>query len=738
MPPDTSLDRRDFLRAGGLLLGFVLGRPDAEAAGPTDFHPNAWLRIAHSGDVTVLIEKSDVGQGIWTTIAMLVAEELEADWRKIRVEQAPPDPKVYSHMSTGGSGGTIESYDDLRRAGAQAREMLLAAAAQTWSVAPAACKASAGQVTHTPTGRRLAYGDLAAKAAALPAPKLGEVQLKAPSEFRVIGASTPRHDIPSKVNGTAKFGIDVKVPGMLYAVVARCPTFGGKAVSFKADAAKAVAGVRAVVEIEPIGRPTNTSGGIAVVADNLWAAMKGRTALAPVWDRGPGGSESSESYRALAQTQLHGPATFVAREQGDVAAAEAGAARLIDVTYEQPFQPHAPMEPMNCVADARPDRIEIWTGTQWPLNLQSLLERISGLPAGSVVVHNQSSGGSFGRRGHWDYPAEAWQISKAVGKPVKLIWTREDDMEHDFFRPLSYHRMVAALDGRNTPTSWSHRVVSTSIREIFDSPEALKNPRQVARQELGCASEVGYTLPNMRVDYAPLKSVVPRCWWRSVESSFNCFAIECFVDELAVAAGKDPYTFRMELLPGDVTVPNPMWPDGPLSTKRYRAVLKAAAEKSDWGKPLPKGWGRGIAAYGGFGSYIAWVAEVSAEPDGGIRVRKVTGAVDCGRAVNPDGVKAMMEGACNFGLAATLTGEITIAEGAAVQTNFDGYRTLRMPDSPPVIDVHIIESGLRVGGMGEPGVPPIMPAVANAVFAATGKRVRRLPLLTAQGKLREA
>jgi isoquinoline 1-oxidoreductase beta subunit len=728
---DQTVGRRDFLKTGGLLLGFVLGRPAQGAAG---FNPNAWLRIDTDGLVTVLIEKSDLGQGIFTTLAMLVAEELEADWAKVRVEQAPAIPGVYSNMSTGGSGSTEGCWQSLRQAGAQAREMLIAAAAHTWGVSKTGCRAEKGAVVHMATGRRAMYGELAQTAASLPELNIAAVALKDPSEFKVIGTSIPRLDVPPKVDGSAVYGMDLKVPDMLYAVIARCPTFGGRAARYDKAAALSTPGVRQVLEIEPLPKPTNTEGGIVVVADNTWAAIQGRKALNVTWDRGANSAESSESLRKLAGQQMRGAATFVAREEGDVGSAVERAAKLVEAVYEQPFQPHTPMEPMNCVADVRSDRIEIWTGTQWPLSIQDKLAELSGLPKASITVHNQWSGGSFGRRGQWDYPAEAWQISKAVARPIKLVWTREDDMQHDFFRQLSFHRMTGALDAQNRPLSWSHRVVSTSIREVFDSAAVLEDPRRVARQELGGAGEMPYTIPHVRVDFAPLRSSVPRAWWRSVESSYNAFAVECFIDEMAVAAGKDPFQFRMDFLAEDAAVVNPMW-SGAVSTKRLRGVLQVAAEKSDWGKPLPQGWGRGIAGYAGFGSYVAYVAVVSAESNGGIRVRKVTGAVDCGRAVNPDGVRAMIEGAANFGLAATLTGEITIASGAVEQSNFDTYRTLRMPDAPP-IEVHIVESRLEVGGMGEPGVPPIMPAVANAIFAATGKRVRRLPVLTADRRLR--
>jgi len=706
------MERRDFLKTGaGLIVGFTLGNRPAAAA---IWQPNAWLRIDPSGHITVLIEKSDVGQGIWTGIAKLVAEELDAPWDSVRVEQAPADPKVYHNMSTGGSGGIEGSWDSLRRAGAQAREMLIAAAANRWNVAPTECRAVQGAIAHTAGNRRLGYGELADDAAKLTPPDPAKVSLKSAGEYRLIGKPAPRKDVAAKVNGSARYGIDTRVPGMLYAVVARCPTFGGKPARYDAAAAKAVGGVIAVVEIEPIPRPMNAAGGVAVVATNSWAAIQGRKALNVVWDRGPNAAESTATLHEAAARQLAGPPTVVVVDQG-AAAAIAGAAKAIDAVYELPFQAHASMEPMNATVDARADRIECWTGTQWPLRIQSVLAGLSGIAPENIVVHNTWSGGSFGRRGQWDYPAEAWQISKAAGKPVKLLWTREDDMQHDFYRPLSFHKMSGALDANGAPVAWQHRIVSTAIRETFDSPEALRDPKNVARQELEGA-EIPYDVGKLTVDFAPLTSAVPRAWWRSVATSFNAFAVECFVDELAAAANKDPYQFRMDLLRrADV--------------QRQRGVLRLAAEQAGWGKPLPAGWGRGIAAFFSFGTYVAYVATVSGAPGKDLRVRNIVAAVECGTVIDPDSVRMMIEGAANFGLGAALTGQITIANGAVEQTNFDGYRPLRMADAPS-IDVHIVDSSEAPGGMGEPGVPPIAPAVANAIFAATGTRVRKLPLVT--------
>jgi isoquinoline 1-oxidoreductase beta subunit len=718
--------RRDFFRTGaGLALGFVYGRSDASAAAP--LKPNAWLRILPDSSVNILIEKTDIGQGIWTGIAMLVAEELETDWETIRLEAAPVDRNVYKDMVTGGSGGMIDSWDNLRRAGAQGREILVAAAAITWHVFPAECRAEHGTVVHPATGRRLSYGALVESASTLPVPDPKSVPLKQPHEYHILGTSVPRKDIPLKTDGSAVFGIDIRVPDMLYAVVARCPTFGGKSASYDATAAKAIPGVRQVFEIEPLPRVENTAGGVAVVADSTWTAIQGRKALNVRWDLGPNAAESSESLRRQAQAQLEVPPTYISLERGSPVTVLANAQKIIRATYELPFQPHATMEPMNCTVDARADRMEVWTGTQCPLVIQDRLAKIAKLPVSAVTIHNCWSGGGFGRRFQYDYPAEAWQISKQAGQPVKLTWTREDDFEHDFYRPLSFHGMAAALDARGQLAVWSHRIVSTSIRQVFDSAESLKSPQRVARQELG-ATSIPYAVPNMRVDFAPLTSCVPRAWWRSVSESFNVFAVECFIDEIAEAAGQDPLQFRLDHLRFAERDPNLTWHERPSLIPRFRKVLEVAADRGGWGKPLPAGAGRGVAGCYSCNSLVAYVATVASESDGSIRVRRIDAAVDCGFAVNPDSVKAMIEGGANFGLAATLGGEITIAKGAVQQNNFDTYRTLRMPEAPD-ISIEIINSHEELGGLGEAGVPPIAPAVANAIFAATGKRIRKLPIM---------
>jgi isoquinoline 1-oxidoreductase beta subunit len=741
MTTQLEIDRREFLKTTAkgsvaLILGFYLpvrgsGQdiPDSRV-----FRPNAWIRITPDNQITVLTEIPEMGQGPRTVDTMMLADELEADWSTIRVEQAPVIPEIYQNLSTGGSGGTGSAWDYIRKVGAQAREMLLTAAAQKWGVEKKDCRAENNTVVHGPSERRLSYGELVETAAKLLAPKAESIPLKPPSAFRFIGKPVPRVDLPSKVGGSAMFGIDVRVPGMLFAVVARCPHFGGKLQSFDASAVKAVPGVRAVFPIAPLGllpkleRNINTAGGVAVVADSTWSAMQGRRTLKISWDKGPNGPETTEALSKQLKAQAAAPPSFVAVNQGDALKALQENAKKVDAFYELPFQAHATMEPMNTTMHVREDGIEVWSPTQIGAGLREEIALLSGLPAKQVTVHMTLCGGSFGRRYQWDFPAEAWQVAQEMKQPVQLLWTREDDMQHDFYRQYSYHRLSGGLDARNNVVAWSHRVVSTPIRPVFEAPEKLKDPKHVASQELGGADVLPYAASNVRLDYAPVHSAVPRAWWRSVEHSFNAFATECFVDELAHAAGRDPYEFRMNLLREDRKLPWVMWPDDPpLETRRFRAVLQMAAEKSGWGRALPAGQGRGIACCCSFGSYLAHVAEVSVEKDGTVHVLRIVSAVDCGTAVNPDGVKAMTEGAVNYALTPVLNGEITIKDGAVEQGNFDAYQVLRMSDAPD-IEVHIVPSNGDPGGMGETGVPPLAPAVANAVFVATGKRIRRLPI----------
>ena len=741
----TAIKRRDFLKAGAtsgaaLVLGFYLpGRTRSQpqvspSAGNEVFKPNAWIRITAENQITLLVEMPEMGQGPRTADTMILAEELEADWSTIRVEQAPVVPQIYQHLSTGGSGGVGTAWGYMRRAGAQAREILLAAAAQQWGVAKRECRAENSRVFHTSTGRQFTYGQLVETASKLPVVNVGGIRLKQPKDFRLIGKPLPRVDVPSKVDGSAQFGIDVRVPGMLFAVIARCPHFGGKLISFDATTARAVPGVCAVFPVPPVEfipkiiRNVNSAAGVAVVAESTWSAIEGRKALKIFWNKGPRADESTESLRKLMPEQALAPPSFIAVNRGNAGKELGESARTVEATYELPFQAHATMEPMNTTVHVRDNSIEVWSPTQIGAILQEEIALLSGLSTDKVTTHMTLCGGSFGRRYQWDYIAEAWQIGKEVKRPVQLIWTREDDIQHDFYRQYSYHRMMGALDAAGKPVAWSHRVVSTPIRAVFDSPESLKDPKHMAAQELGGADVLPYAIPNFRLDYAPVHSAVPRAWWRSVESSFTAFAMECFIDELAHAAGHDPYEFRIGLLQERRRLNAVMWPDNPpLDTSKFRSVLELAAEKSGWGRPLPSGQGRGIACHYSFGTYIAHVAEVTVAKDGTVRVNRIVSAVNCGTAVNPDGVRAMAEGAVNYALTPVLSGEITIKDGAVEQSNFNDYQVLRITDAPEV-EVHIVPSNEDPKGMGEPGVPPLAPAVANAVCAATGVRVRRLPI----------
>ncbi len=740
--------RREFLKANAglaLVLGFHLpaARSEQIAQAPV-FKPNAWLRIASDDRITVVVEIPELGQGARTVDTIMLADELDADWDKIQVEQADVLPAVYRHLATGGSGGTASAWETMRQAGAQAREMLILAAAGQWGVDKAECRTERGTVVHIPTGRRFRYGQLVGIASKLPPIPAGSVPLKPAKDFTFIGKPALRVDVPSKVDGSATFGIDVRPPGMLFAVIERCPHFGGALESFDATAARAVPGVRAVFGVPPIGFlprgnvNIRAAGGVAVVADSTWSAMQGRAALKVSWSKGEGGDESTGSLRKQVEEAAAKPPAFVAVNRGDAPGTLERSAKKIEAFYELPFQAHATMEPMNTTVHVRDDGIEVWTPTQIGAIVQDELAQLAGIPAERVTVHMTLCGGSFGRRYQWDYAAQAWQVAREMKQPVQLLWTREDDMRHDFYRQYSYHRMSAVLDDGGGLLAWSHRAVPTPIRPVFDSPAVLKDPKRVASQELTGADMLPYAAPNVRLDYVPVQSAVPRAWWRSVGNSFNAFALECFIDEIAHAARRDPYDFRIELLREDRSLPGVMWPDDPpLKTRRFRTTLQAAAERSGWGRPLPAGHGRGIACYYSFGSYVAYVAEVTVDKGGAVRVRRIVAAVDCGTAVNPDGVRAMIEGAVNFALTPVLCREITIKDAAVEQSNFHDYPVLRIPDAPDV-EVHIVPSSDKPGGMGETGVPPLAPAVANAVFAATGKRVRRLPIdpkLLAAGSL---
>lgn len=722
MKQERALSRRSFLKTGAaggavLLIGFDFTGAAQVVAGDTRGPFSAWVRVASDGTVTLLIPKAEMGQGVMTGLAMLLAEELDVEWADVRVEQAPTDPNIYRH-GTGSSSSTRTSWLPLRQAAAAARGLLVQAAARRWKEDPLRCRTEAGSVIG-PTSQRARYADLVEGAALLPVPDLTKVPLKEPSQFQIIGRPIPRVDVPSKVDGSARFGIDVRLPGMLRAVVARCPALGGRVKRFDAAKAKAVAGVRHVVEIPSVVRDVFSCGGVAVVADNTWAALQGRQALVLEWEEGEG--ESSQGLSKQFELLL-AAAGSVVRNDGDAAGALAGAAHRVEARYELPFVAHATMEPMNATVHVRRGGTEAWVPTQDAAFTREILARILGQPPEAVIVHTTLLGGGFGRRAATDFVVEAAQISRLVGAPVQVVWTREDDIQHDFYRPASMHLLSASLDARGRPTAWFHRMASTSIAAFLDPPETAKP----AESEIGGAVDLPYAIPSIRMEYSPAPSHVPVSWWRSVENSVNAFVTECFLDELAGAAGIDPLTFRLQLLAEPRQVRQP--PDSPaiLETTRLRAVLERAALRAGWGTPVKPGHGHGLACHFSYRTYVAQVAEVSVA-HGAVRVHRVHLVVDCGRVVNPDVVRAQMEGGVVFGLSAALKGAITIENGRVQQSNFHDFEVLRLPEAPE-IDVEILASDAPPTGVGEPGLPPIAPAVANAVFAATGKRVRRLPI----------
>ncbi len=732
MSTNAVLDRRAFLKtgavaAGGLLLGFRLsGAIAQESAAQQEKRPvnpfDAWIHITPENQVTLILEKSEMGQGIMTAVPMILAEELCLDWSKVRIQQAPTNPTIYNH-GTGGSGSVAGCWLPMRQAGAAAREMLITAAAQRWNVNRDTCVAKDGGILHGARKNFLTYGELANDAAKLPIPDFKTVPLKNSSEFTIVGHDTRRYEGKAKIDGTAKFGLDSRVPGMSYCVIARCPTFGGKLKSFDATKAKAVPGVHEVFAIEPVGTSSFTAGGVAVLAENSWAATQGRNALQITWDEGPNAGESSETLRAQF-LQNGAKAGKVVRNDGDADAALVSAAKKVDSTYEFPFAAHACMEPMNCTVHIRKDGAEAWVPTQAPQWAQDIITKESGLPRESVIVHTTLMGGGFGRRYMGDFVMEATQVAKISGKPVMVLWTREDDMQHDFYRPSSYHRFLGAVDAKGNLAAWKHFQTSTSI----DAMWSAKGGETPENSEFGTATFIPYQTPNYRVEYTLAKSGVPRAWWRSVEHSTSGFVVECFVDELATAAGIDPLEFRLKAIGDDRKIPdfgNPK--EGkPLDTARLKGVLKLVSQKAAWGSPLPEGVYRGIAGYFSFESYTACVAEVRVV-NREVKVQRLVYAVDCGRVVNPEGVKAQVEGAAIYGLSAALHDAITIRAGRVEQANFNDYEMPRIADAPKT-EVHLVTSTAEPTGIGEPGLPVVAASVCNAIFAATGKRVRRLPI----------
>ena len=726
------VNRRDFLKktaAGGaaLVVGLhwtpgALAKQgeDQEKKTPNPF--DAWVRITPDNRVTLVLGKSEMGQGVYTSLPMILAEELYLDWKQVRVEQAPTDPKIYDH-GTGGSGSVSGSWLPLRQAGAAAREMLVSAAAKRWNVSTDTCKAAHGGVLHGARKQFLTYGELVEDALKLPIPNFNTVALKNSDDFTIVGTSTHRFEGRAKSTGAAKFGIDSRVPGMLYAVVERCPVFGGKLKSFDAAKAKAVPGVREVLAIDPVGQGAFTAGGVAVLADNSWAAIEGRKALTVSWDEGPAASESSDSLGRQFLENAAKPGKVV-RNDGDADAALGQAGKKIEAIYEFPFAAHATMEPMNATVAIGRDGAEAWVPTQAPQWAQEVIAGVAKLPKEKVIVHTTLMGGGFGRRYQADFVMEAAQVAKASGKPVMVLWTREDDMRHGFYRPASYHHFFGALDEKGGLAAWKHFQTSTSIEAVWSG----KGEEGAEKSEFATAAFIPYLTPNYRVEYTLAKSSVPRAWWRSVEHSTSGFVVESFVDELAHAAGADPLEFRLRLIGEDRKIPDFTNPkEGkPLDTARLKGVLRLAGEKAGWGQPLPKGVARGIAGYYSFESYTAAVVEASVK-DAAVKVHRLVYAVDCGRPINPDGVRAQVESAAIYALSATLHDAITIDRGRVVQSNFNDYQMPRINETPKT-EVHVLMSKEEPTGIGEPGLPVVAPALCNALFALTGKRIRRLPV----------
>jgi isoquinoline 1-oxidoreductase subunit beta len=712
-PATPSVGRRSFLKtsaaAGAALVVEFRFLPRGVAAAPADFAPNAFLRIAPDNTVTVVAKHIEMGQGSHTGLATIVAEELDADWAQVRVEAAPSDPTRYNNLlwgpvqGTGGSSSMANSWMQLRKAGATARAMLRSAAAQKWSVPAESLTVDKGVVSHAATGQKATFGELASAAAGLTAP--AEVPLKDPKDWKLIGKAAPRVDSQAKTDGSARFTLDVHLPDMLTAVIARPPLFGATVKSVDKTAALKVKGVTDVVEVP---------AGVAVLATGFWAARKGREALKIEWDETKaehrGTAELFTEYRALADKP-----GLKARSDGDAGGALGSAAKTFEASYEFPYLAHAPMEPLDCVVKLTGDRCEMWAGSQIPTLDQGAIAQVLGIPPDKVAINTLLAGGSFGRRATpvADVASEAASVAKAISgrAPVKLMWTREDDIRGGRYRPLFVHRFRAGLDAAGHIVAWEHRVVGQSF--LKGTPFAALIKDGIDATSVEGASTLPYAIPNLTVELHSPDVGVPTLWWRSVGSSHTAFSTETFLDELAKAAGRDPFELRKELLS---------------KHPRHRGVLELAAAKAGWGTPLPAGRARGIAVHESFGSFVANVVEVTLRTDGMPKVERVVCAVDCGIAINPDVVRAQMEGGIGFGLGAALFGEITLDKGAVVQSNFHDYRSLRI-DEMPVVEVHIVPSTEAPSGVGEPGVPCIAPAVANAMFELTGKRIYRLPFV---------
>lgn len=694
--------RREFIKiigmsGGALTLAAFVPVTDvfAKRGEPKNFSPSVYLKIDNNGIVTIIVHRSEMGQGVRTSLPMLVAEELEVDWKKIVIEQAEGDKK-YGNQVTGGSTSIRTSWEPLRVAGATAREMLIAAAATKWNVKTSDCKAENGFVINKINKKKFGYGDLVDDASKLPIPQ--NVKLKDPKDYKIIGKRIHRLDTPDKIYGKAKYGIDVVIPGMFYAAVSRSPSFGAKVKSFDSSKTKSINGITDIKEI---------STGVVVIADSTWRAFKGKDALSVVWDPGPNANLDTESIRNILKEKLSIDGELV-ESKGDPDSSSGEGEKKLEAVYEVPFEAHVPMEPMNCVAKVENNKAEIWAPTQSPQEARTFVAQRLGLDEKDVTVYVTLMGGGFGRRTNADFAVEAAEISKAINKPVKVTWTREDDIKHDLYRPVSMNHLKGIVNKEGKLFSFSHHVIAPSIWGQFSG----KKLEPKGYDTLGGALETDYQIPNYKITGSIIETPIPIWYWRSVYHSQNPFAAECFIDELALSANKDPYEFRKEMLPAD---------------SRLRKVLDVAAEKSGWGKKLPKGKGMGIATFSGYDSFCAQVAEVTVNENNEIKVDKYVCAIDCGIAVNPDIIEQQVEGAIAFALSAALKEEITIRNGGVVESNFDDFPILTYSEMP-IVETHVVQNTYRVGGVGEVAIGPCAPALGNAIFAAAGKRIRRLPI----------
>jgi len=698
----ASRSRRDFLIAGaaagaGLVIGFYLPHKSSKGA----FEPNAYLRIAPDGKVTVVVARSEMGQGVWTSLPMILAEELEADWKQITIEQAGAST-LYGDQSTGGSASVRTTWDPMRKAGAAAREMLISAAALEWGVARSACKAENSAIVHAESGRRLSYGQLANRAATLPVPT--DPPLKQAKDYKIVGKPLSRLDTADKANGSAIFGIDFRVPNMKYAVLARSPVIGGKVAGFDDKESRKISGVSYVGKV--------SDSAIAVVADSAWGAMEGRRVLNVSWDEGPNKDLNSAAIFESLKKSASGKAVPL-YTAGDISKISG---RRIEAAYQLPFMAHAPMEPGNCVAEFRGSSCEIWAPTQVPQDVRDSVAQAVGLDPDQVMVNITLLGGGFGRRLEHDYAVEAALVSKAAKAPIKVIWTREDDMRFSTYRPASYHHLSAVLDGQGWPVLFSHRIVmpGINVQKGFPAVDGIDS-------EVKDEASFVYAFPNALVDYVMTDTPVPLGWMRSVNALQAGFASESFLDEIAVAGGKNPLELRLRLLAKDENLNG--WQTG-----RMRATLQMAADKAGWGKPLPAGHHQGIACFASFNTYAAEVVEISME-SGRPRVHRVVAAIDCGQVINPRILEQQIEGGVIYALTNALRAQITIDKGRVVQGNFDQYEPIRMNEAPKV-EAYYVESTEAPTGAGEPPVPPLAPALCNAIYSATKKRIRALPILS--------